>query len=116
MTDDISLPQLALLLAERFLGAPWSSLGLVDSGRDLLPRGRWWQVELCASAALNTYRRKPHDRPHELAETLLDALAPGRALPAVQVRQLRIREIPTWQRASHRMNLRTGCRALRPMR
>jgi hypothetical protein len=96
MTDDLPLPQLALALAERFLGAPWSLDGLLASGRDLLPRGRWWQVELCASAALSTYRRQPRDRPGELAETLLDALTPGHVHPTVVVWQLPARQVPTW--------------------
>ena len=95
MTDDLSLPRLSLTLAERFLGASWTLDELVRVGRDVVPRGRWWQAELCAAAAVDTYRRKPHDRPRELAETLLRALVPGYGVP-VAVRQVPTRKVPTW--------------------
>jgi RNA-directed DNA polymerase len=96
MTTDLSLPELTLALAERFLGSPWTPDELVGAGRDMLPRGRWWQVDLCAAAAIDTYRRKPRDRPYELAETLLGALRPGYPWPDVVVRQLPLRPVPTW--------------------
>jgi hypothetical protein len=96
MTDDLSLAELVLALAERFLGASWTYDELVRVGRDAVGRGRWWQVELCAAAAVDTYRRKPRDRPQELAETLLQALAPGPRAPVVSVRQRPVRQVPTW--------------------
>jgi hypothetical protein len=94
MTDD--LPELARRLAERFLGASWTAEALFMAGRSAVRRGLWWQVELCAAAAVNTYRRKPFDRPGELAATLLDALAPTRPLPVVAVRQRTPRVVPSW--------------------
>jgi RNA-directed DNA polymerase len=96
MTADLALPALARALAERFLGGTWTPDELVSAGRGILPRGRWWQVELCAAAAIDTYRRKPRDRPGELAETLLAALRPGYPWPTVVVRQLPLRQAPTW--------------------
>lgn len=96
MTEDLSLPELALALAEGFLGAAWSLDELVAVGCGIAPRGRWWQVEICAAAAIGVYRRKPRDRPRELAETLFDALVPGRQEPVAAVRQLPQRQVPTW--------------------
>ena len=97
MTDD-------LLAAAAGAGARRAvSRRLVDVGR--AGRGR---VATCSRAAAggrsssarprpsNTYRRKPRDRPHELAETLLDALLPGHALADDGRPAASAAEVPTW--------------------
>lgn len=97
MTPEPSLEELTLALAETFLAGPWTEDELTRRGRELLNRGRWWQLDLCVGAALATYRKQPRDRPRELAATLLAALVADRQLqnvPVPPVPQWPVRALP----------------------
>jgi RNA-directed DNA polymerase len=94
MKSDPTIEEICAALAEAFLAGGWTDDELTWRGRELLPRGRWWQLDLFVAAALSTYRRKPRDRPYDLASTLLDALAPEpvRVIPVVPPPP----QVPTW--------------------